>query len=190
MHCAHVSTPFDFSFGGNIYHDTIFSRQDIIIKNYLVYVAVYEPSLPCYPSLTLAQITLQISQLCPIFQWAICERVTPSVTVTAELSWLHNGKITPALHRPGAQQCYDNCPHCARIVDCMHKSNCSGFKCGVLSSNFAEIRGPAAAVLQNQELNVKSSPGQQQQPRIPGTGWSGEIFCENSILRLSRKFRL
>ena len=57
----------------DIYHDTIFSRQDIIIKNYLVYVAVYEPSLPCYPSLTLAQITLQISQLCPIFQWAICE---------------------------------------------------------------------------------------------------------------------
>ena len=118
------------------------------------------------------------------------QAVTPSVTVTAELSWLHNGKITPALHRPGARQCYDNCPHCARIVDCMHKSNCSGFKCGVLSSNFAEIRGPAAAVLQNQELNVKSSPGQQQQPRIPGTGWSGEIFCENSILRLSRKFRL
>ena len=71
----------------------------------------------------------------------------------------------------------------------MHKSNCSGFKCGVLSSNFVEIRGPAAAALQNQELNVKSSPGQQQQqPRIPGTGWSGEIFCENSILWLSRKF--
>ena len=115
--------------------------------------------------------------------------VTPSVTVTAELSWLHNGKITRALHRPGARQCYDNCPHCARIVDCMQRSHCSGFKCGVLSSNFVEIRGPAAAALQNQELNVKSSPGQQQQqPRIPGTGWSGEIFCENSILRLSRKF--
>ena len=91
--------------------------------------------------------------------------VTPSLTVTAELSWLHNGKRTPALHRPGARQCYDNCPHCARIVDCVQRSHCSGFKCGVLSSNFAEIRGPAAAVLQNQELNVKSSPGQQQQQR-------------------------
>ena len=99
------------------------------------------------------------------------QAVTPSVTVTAELSWLHNGKITPALHGPGPgpalqgpAQCDDNCPHCATIVDCMHKSNCSGFKCGVLSSNFAEIRDPAAAAaLQNQELNVKSSPGQQRQ---------------------------
>ena len=49
VHCAHVSTPFNFSFGGNIYHDTIFIRQDIIKKNYLVYVAVYEPSLAILP---------------------------------------------------------------------------------------------------------------------------------------------
>ena len=148
MMCTVHSFHFNFSFGGNIYHDTIFSRQDIIIKNYLVYVAVYEPYLatllfnPCTNHIANIAIVLNISM-------GNLRAVTPSLTVTAELSWLHNSKITPALHRPGARQCYDNCPHCARIVDCMQRSHCSGFKCGVLSSNFAEIRGPAAAVLQN-----------------------------------------